>query len=133
MSGAEIWTGGCACGRLRYEARVRPTDPGYCHCGLCRKSSGAPVMALADVPLEHFSYTQGTPSVYRSSKHGERRFCPQCGSQLDFRFVGADVVEVTIASLDRAADLPPISHHWHDSRLSWFDTADCLPRHPQEP
>lgn len=129
----DIWTGGCACGHIRYEASQRPADPGYCHCATCRKSAGAPVMAFADVALAAFRYTSGTPAVFRSSERGERRFCPLCGTQLDFRFSGADVVEVSIASLDRADELAPQSHHWHADRLPWFETADSLPRFAQDP
>lgn len=133
MSDMPPWTGGCACGHIRYEADVTPSDPAYCHCQTCRKTSGAPVVAFADVPLAAFRYTQGTPSVYRSSERGERRFCPLCGTQLEFRFSGADLVELTIASLDRADALAPLSHHWHHTRLAWFDTIDNTPRYRREP
>jgi len=133
MSDGQSWHGGCACGFVRYRADVRPTDPGYCHCQICRKTSGAPVVAFADVPVEAFHYIQGETALYRSSERGERRFCPRCGSTLEFRFTGGAVVEIAIATLDHAAEFAPLSHHWHGSRLPWFDTADSLPRHDREP
>ncbi|HEX6636422.1 MAG TPA: hypothetical protein VF033_02095 [Steroidobacteraceae bacterium] len=35
--------GGCACGAVRYRLASAPFDAGYCHCEVCRRSSGAPV------------------------------------------------------------------------------------------
>lgn len=134
MSETEIWAGGCLCGAIRYEARMRPTDPAYCHCRMCQHIGGAPAMAFADVPLDHFAYVKGEPAVYRSSAMAERRFCPRCGSPLEWRAIeNPTQVEITIASLDRAAELAPAAHIWTESRLPWFDTTDSCPRHRREP
>jgi Uncharacterized conserved protein len=130
---AEAWTGGCLCGHVRYEARARPADPAYCHCRMCQRLSGAPAMAFADVPLSAFAYVAGEPAVYVSSDTAERRFCPKCGSHLDWRLRDdPQVVEIPLTSLDRAAEIAPEYHIWTESRLPWFDTADHLPRRPQE-
>ena len=37
--------GGCLCGTIRYRLMSEPVDPGYCHCRMCQRFSGAPVMA----------------------------------------------------------------------------------------
>lgn len=134
MSENEVWTGGCLCGAIRYEVRGRPTAPAYCHCRMCQHLSGAPAMTFADVALENFAYVKGEPTVYRSSAAAERRFCPSCGSPLEWRGVeNPTTVEITIASLDRAAELAPAAHIWTESRLPWFDTTDSGPRHRREP
>ena len=39
-------TGACLCGSLRYAITAPPIDAGYCHCRLCQRSAGAPVLAL---------------------------------------------------------------------------------------
>jgi len=127
-------TGGCACGAVRYRVAAGPRDVAYCHCRLCQKTSGAPTLAWASVPIESFAYTEGAPRVYRSSDWGERRFCGECGTQLEFRRSrGARSVDITLASLDDPEALRPAYHVWTASRISWFDTADDLPRHPDEP
>lgn len=132
MSG-EIWTGGCQCGHVRYEARTRPRDAAYCHCSMCRRLHAAPVAAYADVPVEDFAYVAGEPAVYASSAQAERRFCPRCGSQLEFRLrQNPQVVEIAISTLDRAAEIAPEYHIWSESRLPWFDTVDTLPRRRRE-
>ncbi len=125
--------GGCLCGALRYSCRGAPAEAGYCHCRLCRRSAGAPVLAWASFPVEAFRYTQGVPGVFHSSAHGRREFCRDCGSQLLFRNTADErFVDINIATLDDPEPLCPQYHIWTESRLSWFDVADRLPRCPQD-
>ncbi|RYD89156.1 MAG: aldehyde-activating protein, partial [Sphingomonadales bacterium] len=41
MSDQEIFTGGCLCGAVRYEAAGEPIVSGHCYCSDCRKASGS--------------------------------------------------------------------------------------------
>ncbi len=121
--------GGCHCGYVRYEIRALPAKAFYCHCRICQRLTGSPAMTLAQVPISEFSYVAGKPSVYRSSDHGERRFCPRCGSQLDYRrSLDPQTVEFTIATLDDPAQVAPMAHLFTENRIPWFDTMDQLPR-----
>jgi len=121
--------GGCACGSVRYRLDAEPFDAGYCHCEACRRSSGAPVLAFASVPLTAFVVTKGSPRRRRSSDFGERWFCGDCGSQLaihvDFQ---PETIDFTIATLDDPDAVQPGFHIWTKSRIGWFDTVDALPR-----
>ena len=123
--------GGCLCGAVRYEIRVRPTLAGYCHCSLCRHASGAPVLMFATVARADFEFVRGSPRCYPSTSFGRRWFCGDCGTQLCMRVDHEpDTVDVTVASMDNADEVPPTFHIWHDARLAWFETADALVRHP---
>ncbi len=123
-------TGGCACGRIRYEISVAPIDAGYCHCGLCRLTTGAVMLAWATVPVDGFRYTVGEPSVYHSSEWGERRFCPHCGAQFEYRAQkNPKVVDVNIGLLDRPDLVPPASHVWVEDEVPWLHIQDDLPRY----
>lgn len=122
--------GSCLCGEIRYKVNGTLIDAGYCHCSICRRASGAPVVAWLTVPLDSFSYLQGRPSVFHSSAHSQREFCGRCGTQLVFRRTEAPVtVDVTIASLDDPSLIKPEYHIWRESRITWFETSDTLPRH----
>jgi hypothetical protein len=123
-------TGGCLCGALRYAARGEPIDAGYCHCRICQRSSGAPVLAWATFPEDAFAYTRGAPATYRSSERAGREFCASCGTQIAFREDGATRVDLNLGSLDDPASLPPEYHIWTESRITWFETRDELPRYP---
>jgi hypothetical protein len=128
----DTFQGGCLCGSLRYVAK-HPIDAGYCHCRLCQRSSGAPVLAWVAFPVDSFAYADGSPSVYRSTPAAEREFCRSCGTQIAFRDLkGAETVEVNLASLDDPESVVPKYHIWTASRISWFDTADDLPRYEDD-
>jgi hypothetical protein len=129
---ASALTGGCHCGAIRYELHAQPTDAGYCHCTMCRKSAGAPVLAFARVPLADFVLTNGSPATRRSSSFGERWFCRDCGSQIAMRVDHQpDDIDFTVATLDEPDAVHPIFHIWHASHIPWFETGDNLPRYAE--
>jgi hypothetical protein len=37
--------GGCLCGGIRYQISGEPRSADYCHCRMCRRTAGAPVVA----------------------------------------------------------------------------------------
>src|SRR3954462_10996652 len=114
-------TGGCLCGAVRYRLASQPFDAGYCHCRMCQRTAGAPVMVFASVPLPDFVLVRGEPRRRRSSDFGERWFCGDCGSPLVMRVDHQpDTLDVTIASLDDPAAVPPGFHIWTGSRMPWF-------------
>ncbi|HEY0052756.1 MAG TPA: GFA family protein [Caulobacteraceae bacterium] len=129
MSGPAL-EGGCACGRVRYRVEAEPSDAGYCHCTVCRRSSGAPALAFASVPLDAFRLTAAEPERRRSSSFGERWFCGGCGAQIAMRVdYDPDLVDFTLATLDDPMAVTPGFHIWREERIGWFETADGLPRH----
>ena len=126
-------TGGCLCGALRYRLRWHPLNIGYCHCRVCQRASGAPVVAWATVAREDFRITQGKMRSFQSSSRGIRWFCATCGTPLTIDVPGDDRdVDVTVASLDTPEIAAPDHHGWTSSRLPWFDTNDRLPRHAED-
>jgi hypothetical protein len=132
-SPTHAYEGGCLCGAIRFASSVAPTWSGYCHCRLCQRSSGSPVLAWASFPLTAFAYLAGKPSIFHSSSHGQREFCGHCGSQLAFREnAGATSIYVNIATLDRPEAVEPRCHIWSQSRIRWFETTDALPRYDDE-
>jgi len=121
--------GGCLCGGIRYLSSAPPVRGVMCHCSMCRRHSGAPVLAFVHFPIASFTWTQGTPSWYRSSRHAERGFCPNCGSTIAMREeVLADRVQVCVGSLDSPDTVAIDDHVWIGERVSWFDVKDKLPR-----
>jgi hypothetical protein len=133
MTAPQHLDGGCHCGRVRY--RVGSIfDAGYCHCSVCRRVHGAPVVAWIAVPEADFGLLDGAPRAYRSSSHGTRHRCDDCGTHLyytDDRIpsgIGTRLVSVYLTTLDAPERVQPRVHQWCDDRLPWFDTRDHLPR-----
>jgi hypothetical protein len=125
--------GGCFCGAVRYRIRAEPDHAGYCHCRMCQRANGAPVVAWLTVASAAFVWTKGEPAAFRSSAKAERLFCRACGTQLVFReFARPEQLDVTLASLDAPEAVRPGHHIWTSSRITWFDVADDLPRYPEQ-
>ena len=122
------WNGGCLCGAVRYEASEAPQSAGYCHCGMCQRSSGSVVTASATFPKAAFHFTRGEPKFYKSSKIAERGFCANCGSRLVYRPFHADWIRVEMGSLDNPEDVPPTEHYGIESQVLWLTIDDGLPR-----
>jgi hypothetical protein len=128
---AMSWSGGCLCGGLRYRAEAAPVRAVICHCSICRRVSGAPMLCFVHFPRSAFTWLHGEPLRYRSSPHAERGFCPHCGSTLSMHEpVIADRVQVTLGSLDDPAAVRPQDHVWTEQQLSWLRIDDDLPRFP---
>jgi hypothetical protein len=124
--------GGCACGQVRYELGSEPFDTGYCHCSICRRTSGAPVIVFTTVPLADFVVTAGADLIrtFPSTSFGWRQFCSLCGTQLAIHVTHEpDTIDVTVASLDDPDAIAPGFHIFFADRIAWFDTSDELPRH----
>jgi hypothetical protein len=120
--------GGCLCGKLRFRVSAAPLDSGYCHCRMCQKNSGAPVVAWTTFPIANFSWIAGEPGRYASSAHAMRDFCAKCGSYLAFTSTkSAAEISVNTASFDDPGAFAPRKHIFVESRIAWFNIADQLP------
>jgi len=123
------YEGGCLCGGVRYRVTAAAIDSGYCHCRMCQRNSGAPVVAWTTFPATSFSWTAGSPATYVSSPQIQRHFCAHCGSYLVFRREDSTEVSVNTASLDDPGAFQPQMHIFVESRIPWFRTDDDLPQH----
>ncbi len=128
---AEWVSGGCLCGAVRYEVDAGAVyDAGYCHCSMCRRASGGPVVAWVSVREDGFRILAGEVARYVSSASGWRGFCGVCGSNLLFGGPGmVGLAGVNTGSLDEVpAPLRPRLHMCWADRWDWFEVADGLVR-----
>lgn len=120
--------GGCLCGRVRFRVTAEPVDSGYCHCRMCQRNSGAPVVAWVTFPSRGFSWIAGQAHSYASSARAQRQFCADCGSYMVFRSDDfPQEVSINTASFDDPNAFPPRLHIFTASRIPWFRTDDSLP------
>jgi hypothetical protein len=121
-----VSAGGCLCGAVRYAVAGEPIDAGFCHCRLCQRQSGAPVVAWATFPRAAVTFT-GPAAAFRATPAATRTFCPKCGTNLAFAADGTGRVDLTLASLDDPDAWPPEYHIWTASKRPWLHLADRLP------
>jgi hypothetical protein len=126
-------TGGhCFCGFIRFEIQGPLFQETICHCSMCRRVSGAPLVAWATAARASFRVVAGTPTTFRSSDRVTRSFCPRCGTPLTFQSEDLPAeIDVTICSLDDPASVAPRDHTHASSRLPWIRLADDLPAFPE--
>ena len=134
------WTGGCLCGAIRYEVKVKPTYVGHCHCKQCRRFTGSAFMTGAVFPADSVEWTTQKPTLYPSSPGVDRGFCPTCGSSLSFHRPTKGRVALHIGSLDRPEDLDmreprefEASHTFFPEKIPWVHVEDDLPRFDRFP
>ena len=128
----ETREGGCLCGAVRFRASGPPHKVNYCHCRMCQKASGAPVLAWATYARDKVTFTQGCPSLYQSSAQAQRGFCNACGTPLLWHGVGdPSWIDLTIGAFDRPELAPPEEHIWTESRVKWLNIVDGLARYPE--
>jgi len=119
--------GGCQCGAVRYRLTADPTGNNICHCRMCQKASGGPLMAFGGVRMAEFIVTHGAISTFQSSDIAERGFCAQCGTPLTYRGLGADRISVTLGSLDDPNEVEPTGQLGVESRVRWLTRSLVAP------
>ena len=126
-----LGTGGCLCGNVRYEATGKALGSMLCHCRICQKFSGAPILGGTTFLTEALHFTKGSPKFFQSSKIAKRGFCGDCGTALVYRgLVGVWTkwIMVFTASLDEPEKFPPTYHLGIESAMPWLDIHDDFPR-----
>ncbi len=101
---SDVKNGSCLCGAVRMHVQKRDNHVGACHCGMCRKWGGGPLLAVdcgTDVTLEGEEHV----TVYNSSEWAERGFCNRCGSHLFYRLKETRQHFVPAGLLDGSDDL----------------------------
>jgi hypothetical protein len=127
-----VLNGRCFCGFVRYVADGAPFFETNCHCSTCRRTSGAPFVAWFSIPAGGFTIVSGEPARFASSEHGERTFCPRCGTPITFRSSHfPDQIDITTCSLEDPERVPPKDHTYVSSKLAWVKLADGLPAYPK--
>lgn len=119
-----IIMGGCACGKVRFEAKGEPDRVGICHCLDCRKYHGALFYAAAIYPNKQVR-TTGEAQMYE-----DRYFCPTCGSRVFNRSGGE--VELHLGSLDDINVFQPSYELWKIRREGWLPEFPVGERHERD-
>lgn len=129
-----VYEGGCLCGAIRYRIDGEPLSAGYCHCRMCQRAAGAPVVAWVAFRRDGFRWVKGEPARLQASARAVRRFCHDCGTALTFEYsADTESVDVTIASLDDPTAAEPVYQIWTSARLPWLHLEQQGPVFPGDP
>ncbi len=119
---ADEVSGGCACGRVRYTARIENDDAYLCHCRMCQRASGSISLAMKNVKKADVAW-QREPDLYASSPIAERGFCSACGTSLTFQFPDSENMDLLVATFDDPSRFVPKHHFGAESmHRAWLNT-----------
>jgi hypothetical protein len=119
---AELMSGGCQCGRVRYTAEIENDEAYLCHCRMCQRATGGVSIAFKNVPKSNRRWER-EPDWYQSSPIARRAFCSACGSPLGFEFLEGENCDLTVGSFDDPSRFVPTTNFGVESRHdAWSDT-----------
>lgn len=123
MADAVEMAGGCACGRVRFTARIDDYEAYLCHCRMCQRATGSVSIAFKNLKAANVNWESG-PDWYDSSPIARRPYCRECGASLGFRFKeGSENMDLTVASFDDPSPFEPKHHFGAESiHRAWLNT-----------
>jgi hypothetical protein len=126
------YTGGCACGAIRYTISAEPVGMNDCQCRQCQRASGTGHGSYLNFPraavevegeAAHWDTTGDGGTVKRSA------FCPTCGSPVYMTFPAVlDLFVVRAGSLDEPDRYQPQLVLWGAGARTWDHIDPSLPR-----
>jgi hypothetical protein len=131
------FSGGRACGSIRYVRARAPVAMLNCHCRDCQQASGAPFASGVVVKVSDTEITD-TPRTYSvragSGRLAIRSFCSDCGAPLFTRGEAApEFMSIRFSTLDNQSDFRPMLDIWTSSSQPWVCLAQAIPHYPQSP
>lgn len=84
MSATNECQGACLCGAVSLSVTLNNHDVSACHCHMCQKWGGGPLLAIECDQQVSISGEESV-GVYASSDWAERGFCRECGTHLFYR------------------------------------------------
>jgi len=134
-------TGGCQCGKLRYEIAEAPRLVYSCHCTACQKMTSSAFSMGVIVTEEAFRLTAGEPHLAAprtadSGRVSNRWICRDCGSWLTGSpRLGGMFRSVRAGTLDDTSWLKPTAHIWTRSKQPWITLPEgdgCFETQPED-
>lgn len=119
--------GHCLCGGVQYEVHgpLRPVV--YCHCDMCRRTSGHFVAATACARDDLILTSAGTLQWYASSSSARRGFCGRCGASLFWDPIGEGRISIMAGTLDSPTGLLAKGHIFVAEAGDYYRIEDGLP------
>jgi hypothetical protein len=135
---SEAYTGGCACGAIRYEIADAPIFMPDCQCRDCQRMSGTGHGSYLTFPSRQSVRLKG------EAKHWDivgdrgnvktRAFCPACGSPVYLLSLAMpDLFTVHAASLDDPGRYKPQAVMYTVSGYAWDHLDPAVPKFEKLP
>lgn len=130
------FTGGCACGAIRYVCSGTVKLSLNCHCRDCQHASGGAFVSGVIVASDTLTFTAGEPRYYQvtaeSGTTTTRGFCGSCGSPLIVTTAASPrTVAIAAGSFDDPSWHRPTVDIWAGSAQPWDYLNPALRPYPK--
>lgn len=115
--------GHCLCRAVSVQAATVSDKVGACHCGMCRRWSGGPWLAL-DCGTEVTFDGNEHITLFNSSAWAERGFCNQCGTHLFYRLKQSGQHFVPVGLFDELGELDFDHQIFIDEKPKFYEFAN---------
>ena len=118
--------GSCLCGGVKFEIDEARSLT-YCHCGNCRKLSGAHVASYVHVDADKFRFVAGEELIQRfeSAPGSFRNFCRVCSSTMPGKAAYLTTVSIPAGLFDDDPGVRPKLHVFVRSKMPWVEINDA--------
>ncbi len=132
------YTGGCACGAVRFETRHQPIFQNHCQCRDCQKRSGTGHGSYLTFPRRADARLTGEVTTWQvagdSGTIKTHAFCPTCGTQVHLTFDSMpDLIAVPASSLDDPGRFAPQAVTFATRGHEWDVLSPSLPTFARMP
>lgn len=117
-------TGGCACGKVRYELTAAPMFVHCCHCLDCQRQTGSAFVVNALIETDRIRMLSGEPVPVPvptdSGRAHDIHRCPDCQTALWSDYGGRTYLRfVRVGTLDEPHRIAPDVHIYPRSKQPW--------------
>lgn len=135
MSADRKLAGGCLCGMVGYDVVDAFDYAMNCHCGQCRRATGAAFKPFAGIERARLRITQGADaiSIFGNPDQAHDVHCMRCGSLLWSVVRDNAWVHVSLGTLIDMPSIRPQMHIFVGSKAPWHEITDDLPQHEAFP
>src|ERR1700744_4074091 len=129
-------TGGCLCGRVRFELTEQPLAAGYCHCTRCQRRTGTAASPSARLDGSTLRIIEGDGLIRGwgpPDDGAEKLFCGECGGHLFSRSQrNPNQMSVRLGAFDGDPGVRPSWHQFVAYAVPWEAIPDDgLPRYAE--
>ncbi len=128
-------TGGCLCGRVRYEITEPLVSAGYCHCKRCQRRTGSAASVSARIVPGSLRVLSGEELIrsFDPPDGFAKVFCSGCGSALWSRHPeDPNVISIRLGTFDSDSGIRPSYRQFVAYAAPWEPIPDDgLPRFPE--
>lgn len=115
--------GSCLCGAVKINIPEMKQELGACHCAMCRKWTGGPLMTVFCGAGVEFKGEENI-TAFSSSEWAERGFCKHCGSGLFYRIKGSAKYHIPMGLFDNCEQMSFTMQVFIDKKPEYYSFAE---------